>query len=71
MGEKRDEYMKTGQLATFNIQVQYLQNATWQGNILWIDGKKSSYFRSALEMLKLMDSALNKAVRREEEIGGE
>lgn len=47
-----------GKKATFVIQVQFRQNATWQGIITWTDEKKTRSFRSTLEMLKLMDSAL-------------
>lgn len=43
---------------TFIIRVLYRQNATWQGSIQWVEGKKAVNFRSDLEMLKLMDDAL-------------
>jgi hypothetical protein len=45
-------------VATFVIQVQFQQNATWQGTIDWLDAKKTQRFRSVLEMIKLMDEAL-------------
>lgn len=48
-----------GDKATFIIQIQYRQNATWQGKIVWADQNKTQYFRSALEMMKLIDSALS------------
>lgn len=48
-----------GDLATFVVHVQYRQNATWQGKIVWTDKKKECAFRSALEMLKLMDEAIS------------
>lgn len=51
--------VKPGKRATFVVHVCYRQNATWQGTILWADEKKKVNFRSALEMLKLMDNALN------------
>jgi hypothetical protein len=44
---------------TFVIQVQFQQNATWQGSIDWIEAKKTQRFRSVLEMIKLMDEALS------------
>ncbi|MEA4966216.1 MAG: hypothetical protein VB055_10380 [Oscillospiraceae bacterium] len=47
-----------GDLATFVVHVQYRQNATWQGKIIWADKKSECSFRSALEMIKLMDQAL-------------
>lgn len=64
-GERPKEIQKVadmmehrGDLATFVVHVQYRQNATWQGKIVWTDKKKESTFRSALEMIKLMDEAI-------------
>lgn len=48
----------TGGRATFTVQVAYRQNATWQGTVTWLEEGKLSHFRSALELIKLMDSAL-------------
>lgn len=48
----------TGGRATFTVQVAYRQNATWQGTVTWLEKGKQSHFRSALELIKLMDSAL-------------
>jgi hypothetical protein len=47
-----------GMRATFIVQVQFRPNATWQGTITWAEEKKTSRFRSTLEMVKLMDNAL-------------
>lgn len=47
-----------GKRATFVVQVQFQQNATWQGTIQWLDQKKVQNFRSTLEMIRLMDEAL-------------
>lgn len=44
--------------ATFIIRVKYRQNSSWQGEVTWVDGKKKEYFRSALELMRLLDSAL-------------
>jgi len=43
---------------TFEISVKFMQNSTWQGQIHWIERNQKQNFRSALEMLKLMDEAL-------------
>ena len=43
---------------TFEISVKFRQNATWQGQILWVEKDLKQNFRSVLEMLKLMDEAL-------------
>ena len=45
-----------GKLSTFVVYIQYRQNATWQGDIIWVEGNVIRSFRSALEMLKLMDN---------------
>lgn len=44
--------------ATFVVHVQFRRNATWQGTIQWVDGKKRQTFRSTLEMIRLMDEAM-------------
>lgn len=49
---------------TFVIQILSCQNATWQGRITWTDKQVSQNFRSALEMIKLIDSSIN--IRTEE-----
>lgn len=49
-----------GTKGTFVVHVQYRQNATWQGEVLWVEKKDSQKFRSALELLKLMDNALDR-----------
>ena len=46
-----------GELSTFVVYIQYRQNATWQGDIVWVEQGAMRSFRSALEMLKLMDNA--------------
>lgn len=50
----------SGQLATFYLHVQYRQNSTWQGNAIWKEGKSRKAFRSALELLLLLCSAVGK-----------
>lgn len=35
-----------------------MENDTWQGKITWAEKNRGQYFRSALELLKLMDRAL-------------
>jgi len=45
---------------TFEILVSYRQNASWQGQILWVEKGLRQDFQSELEMLRLMDEALIK-----------
>ncbi|MCR5032143.1 MAG: hypothetical protein K6A92_04715 [Lachnospiraceae bacterium] len=51
---------KRGDKGTFIVQVQYRQNATWQGKVIWADENKEEHFRSALELIKMIDSALTR-----------
>lgn len=52
-----------GACATFLVYVQYRQNATWQGRLTWMEREKSLEFRSALEMIMLIDNALTRGHR--------
>ena len=57
----KDEILldKRGEKGTFIIQVQYRQNSTWQGKVVWVEENRTQHFRSALELIKLMDGALS------------
>jgi hypothetical protein len=57
------------QKGTFIVKVDRCQNDTWQGRVVWADEDWTEYFRSALELVKMMDKALNashKAERHDE-----
>lgn len=56
-----------GKKDTFIIQVQYRQNSTWQGQVVWAEQNKKEHFRSALELMKLIDSATASAKSDEEQ----
>ena len=43
---------------TFVVKVNYRQNASWQGSIRWLEKDIEKNFRSTLELIKLMDSAV-------------
>lgn len=49
---------ESGKLATFKIDVLFRRRASWQGVICWMDENREECFRSTLEMLQLLDSAL-------------
>lgn len=51
-----------GALATFKLKILFRQNASWQGTVTWVEGKQEQSFRSALELILLIDSALAHAV---------
>lgn len=50
--------LRRGRVATFQIIIRYRQNASWQGELHGAGEQAKTYFRSALELLRLMDSAL-------------
>ena len=43
---------------SFVVKVLSQQNSTWQGTVTWNSNNESRPFRSALELIKLIDSAL-------------
>lgn len=47
-----------GKLGTFSVRVIFRQNSSWQGSVCWLERGSEESFRSALELLLLMDSAL-------------
>lgn len=54
-----DMEKRRGEQDTFIVRIQYRQNATWQGHVTWVDENKTVPFRSALELIKLIDSTQN------------
>ena len=42
---------------TFLVRIQYRQNASWQGEILWHERERTVKFRSLLELLTVLDEA--------------
>lgn len=50
--------MLRGKLATFELQILFRQHTSWQGTVLWKEQHRQQRFRSALELVLLMDSAL-------------
>ena len=52
---------REGKLATLELHILFRQNASWQGSIRWLDKEKEQHFRSVLELIFLIDSALSGA----------
>ena len=55
MGEKRSP----GRLGTFIVKILFRQHTSWQGTITWLDNQSEQTFRSVLELILLLDSALS------------
>jgi hypothetical protein len=53
--------------ASFLVDIVDTQNHTWQGKVYWVQEKKTVTFRSALELMQLLSSA----VTPEDELGME
>lgn len=43
---------------TFIIKIREHQHSTWQGSLNWVGADKKCNFRSLLEMIKLIDEAV-------------
>lgn len=55
-----EEMLKNnGEQGTFIIRVEQRQHSSWQGRITWVEEGKTENFRSALELLKMIDGALD------------
>lgn len=50
---------RDGDEATFIVRILFRQNASWQGSLTWLEGKQEQCFRSVLELILLLDSALS------------
>ncbi len=48
-----------GQKGTFYLRIFFRQNASWQGTVLWMEHRETISFRSAFELMHLLDSALD------------
>ena len=56
--------VQEGRLATFSLRILFRQNASWQGSVAWLEGGLEQSFRSALELILLLDSALARSRER-------
>ncbi len=45
--------------ASFLIDIVDTRNHTWQGKLYWVQEKKTVTFRSALELMQLIGSAVS------------
>ncbi len=56
--EESPVIIRRGSRATFEIRVIFRQHTSWQGVIVWKERNLEQSFRSVLELIILMDSAL-------------
>ena len=52
----------------FYLNVKFRRNASMQGTLQWLDGRKTETFRSALELANLINDAqkINSGLKRED-----
>ena len=50
--EVGEEDLQPGKYATFNLLIRTRQNASWQGQVDWLDGQPPLQFESTLEFVK-------------------
>lgn len=58
LGSQPASPIRKGAGATFEVQVLFRQHTSWQGVVFWQEAKQEQSFRSVLELILLMDSAL-------------
>ncbi len=51
------EYSGVKAQSTFIIKILERRNSTWQGEVTLVEKNQTMHFRSALELLKLVDSS--------------
>jgi hypothetical protein len=51
---------KTKENAQFAVSMHKADDGRWVGNVIWINAEKTQSFRSTLELIKLLDSAVEK-----------
>lgn len=43
---------------TFILKILNQNHSTWQGTVTWVEEAKTQNFRSALELIKIIDGAI-------------
>ena len=60
-GEMSEDSADVGARGTFILRLIFRQHTTWQGTVTWLEGQGEQNFRSVLELIILMNSALSEA----------
>ena len=55
---------RSGKVATFRLQILFRRNGSWQGSVMWLETRHEEHFRSALELLSIIDQALGSAQKQ-------
>ncbi len=65
--DTQQDRMPDSILASFLVRVQFRQNSSWQGTMIWMERKESCAFRSLLELLNLVAEAISLSPAPEKE----
>lgn len=52
------------QPGTFIVKIIEQQNDSWQGTVTYVEKNETQYFRSAMELLHLMDEVMQTKQKR-------
>ena len=52
---------------TVIVKIEHCCKGTWQGEVVWAEENRKEKFRSALELMKLMDEAMKITKEQQEE----
>lgn len=58
-----------GALATFSVAISTRQNATWQGEIIWVETGTALPFASELELLRVMGDTMQALKTKTDKLG--
>ena len=58
--EHIEKAWRIGKCSTFTIAVLYRRNSSWQGKLTWLETGETERFRSVLELVHLLNSAMTK-----------
>ena len=48
----------TQKKSTYIVKIMQTQNKSWQGSITWVDKNETQYFRSALELIHMINDTV-------------
>lgn len=54
----KSKLLKQTEKPEFHVKLYFMQNTSWQGEILWINTGKKIRFRSMLELIMIMQEAM-------------
>lgn len=54
----RSIHFEEGARATFEVQVYFRRNATWQGEVRWVEQGEHEMFRSVMELFHMISDAV-------------